>query len=52
MSVKSQLDEEEAKGRKLLQQISKLEEQLATAAEDSRRREEVLALFSLKLIVC
>lgn len=43
VSVKSQLDEEEAKARKLLQQISKLEEQVSTAAEDSRRREELFS---------
>ena len=39
--VKNQLDDEEAKSRKLLQQISKLEEQIATATEESRRKEEV-----------
>lgn len=39
--LKSQLDEEEAKNRKLLQRISKLEEQVTTATEQSTRREEV-----------
>ncbi|KAL2098945.1 hypothetical protein ACEWY4_005425 [Coilia grayii] len=41
--VKSQLDEEEARSRKLLQQISKLEEQVAAATEESRRREELFS---------
>lgn len=39
--LKNQLDEEEAKNRKLLQQISKLEEQATTATEQSTRRAEV-----------
>ncbi|XP_036429425.1 kinesin-like protein KIF15-A [Colossoma macropomum] len=38
--LKGQLDEEEAKNMKLLQQISKLEEQVSTATEQSTRREE------------
>uniref|UniRef100_A0A3B4BWJ8 Kinesin motor domain-containing protein n=1 Tax=Pygocentrus nattereri TaxID=42514 RepID=A0A3B4BWJ8_PYGNA len=38
--VKGQLDEEEAKNMKLLQQISKLEEQVSTTTEQSTRREE------------
>uniref|UniRef100_A0A671LSF9 Kinesin-like protein n=1 Tax=Sinocyclocheilus anshuiensis TaxID=1608454 RepID=A0A671LSF9_9TELE len=37
--VQGQLDEEEAKNRKLLQQISKLEEQVTIAAENSRSDE-------------
>ncbi|XP_031435804.1 kinesin-like protein KIF15-A [Clupea harengus] len=41
--VKNQLDDEEAKSRKLLQQISKLEEQIATATEESRRKEELFS---------
>lgn len=39
--LKGQLDEEEAKNRKLLQEISKLEEQVTTATEQSTRRTEV-----------
>ena len=39
--LKGQLDEEEAKNMKLLQQISKLEEQVSTTMEQSTRREEV-----------
>ncbi|KAM9477578.1 kinesin-like protein KIF15 isoform 2-T2 [Clarias gariepinus] len=38
--LKSALDQEEAKNRKLLQQISKLEEQVTTATEQSTRRAE------------
>ncbi|KAK1791309.1 hypothetical protein P4O66_013322, partial [Electrophorus voltai] len=38
--LKGQLDEEEVKNRKLLQQISKLEEQVSTATEQSTRREQ------------
>ncbi|XP_047668229.1 kinesin-like protein KIF15-A isoform X3 [Tachysurus fulvidraco] len=38
--IKSQLDEEEAKNRKLLQQISKLEEQVTTVTEQHTRRAE------------
>uniref|UniRef100_W5UAD6 Kinesin-like protein KIF15-A n=1 Tax=Ictalurus punctatus TaxID=7998 RepID=W5UAD6_ICTPU len=38
--LKSQVDEEEAKNRKLLQQISKLEEQVSTATEQSTRTAE------------
>uniref|UniRef100_A0A8C1LBL6 Kinesin family member 15 n=1 Tax=Cyprinus carpio TaxID=7962 RepID=A0A8C1LBL6_CYPCA len=41
LRVQGQLDEEEAKNRKLLQQISKLEEQFTTATEKSSRTEEV-----------
>ncbi|XP_063040625.1 kinesin-like protein KIF15 isoform X2 [Engraulis encrasicolus] len=41
--VKSQLDEEEAKSRRLLQHISKLEEQLAAATEEAGRREELFS---------
>ncbi|XP_072532827.1 kinesin-like protein KIF15 [Salminus brasiliensis] len=40
--LKGQLDEEGAKNVKLLQQISKLEEQVTTATEQSARREEDL----------
>uniref|UniRef100_A0A673HYT9 Kinesin-like protein KIF15-A n=1 Tax=Sinocyclocheilus rhinocerous TaxID=307959 RepID=A0A673HYT9_9TELE len=39
--VQGQLDEEEAKNRKLLQQISKLEEQVTIAAEKSSHTEEM-----------
>uniref|UniRef100_A0A8B9K3U9 Kinesin-like protein n=1 Tax=Astyanax mexicanus TaxID=7994 RepID=A0A8B9K3U9_ASTMX len=39
--LKGQLDEEGAKNIKLLQQISKLEEQVCTSTERSARREEV-----------
>lgn len=39
--LKSQLNEEEAKNRKLLQQIGKLEEQVTTVTEQSTRRDEV-----------
>ncbi|KAK3554464.1 hypothetical protein QTP70_023490 [Hemibagrus guttatus] len=42
--LKSQLDEEEAKNRKLLQQISKLEEQVTTVTERSTRRDEDFSL--------
>ncbi|XP_062850951.1 kinesin-like protein KIF15 [Trichomycterus rosablanca] len=38
--LKSQLDGEETKNRKLLQQISKLEEQVSTATKESTRKEE------------
>uniref|UniRef100_A0A8C2FTJ8 Kinesin family member 15 n=1 Tax=Cyprinus carpio TaxID=7962 RepID=A0A8C2FTJ8_CYPCA len=41
LRVQGQLDEEEAKNRKLLQQISKLEEQFTTATEKSSRTEEM-----------
>ncbi|XP_043083993.1 kinesin-like protein KIF15-A [Puntigrus tetrazona] len=41
LRVQSQLDEEEAKNRKLLQQIGKLEEQLTTTTEKSSRTEEM-----------
>uniref|UniRef100_A0A8C1D6L8 Kinesin-like protein n=1 Tax=Cyprinus carpio carpio TaxID=630221 RepID=A0A8C1D6L8_CYPCA len=42
LRVQGKLDEEEAKNRKLLQQISKLEEQVTVAAERSSRTEEQL----------
>uniref|UniRef100_A0A8C1DC36 Kinesin motor domain-containing protein n=1 Tax=Cyprinus carpio carpio TaxID=630221 RepID=A0A8C1DC36_CYPCA len=41
LRVQGKLDEEEAKNRKLLQQISKLEEQVTVAAERSSRTEEM-----------
>ncbi|XP_062378066.1 kinesin-like protein KIF15 [Sardina pilchardus] len=43
VKVKNQLDDEETKSRRLLQQISKLEEHIATAAQESGRREELFA---------
>lgn len=45
--LKSQVDEEEAKNRKLLQQISKLEEQVSTATEQSTRTAEVGTFFPI-----
>uniref|UniRef100_A0A8C1ZDW7 Kinesin family member 15 n=1 Tax=Cyprinus carpio TaxID=7962 RepID=A0A8C1ZDW7_CYPCA len=47
LRVQGKLDEEEAKNRKLLQQISKLEEQVTVAAERSSRTEE-----QLKAVCC
>uniref|UniRef100_A0A8C1QR94 Kinesin family member 15 n=1 Tax=Cyprinus carpio TaxID=7962 RepID=A0A8C1QR94_CYPCA len=47
LRVQGQLDEEEAKNRKLLQQISKLEEQFTTATEKSSRTEEVCLQVSV-----
>ncbi|XP_062326186.1 kinesin-like protein KIF15 isoform X1 [Osmerus eperlanus] len=41
--VQSQLDEEELKNRKLLQQITKLQEQVALMSEDSARQQELLS---------
>ncbi|XP_073688480.1 kinesin-like protein KIF15 [Garra rufa] len=41
LRLQGQLDEEEAKNRKLLQQISKLEEQVTIASEKSSRSEEM-----------
>ncbi|MCI4376907.1 hypothetical protein PGIGA_G00193830 [Pangasianodon gigas] len=49
--LKSQLDEEEAKNRKLLQQISKLEEQVTTATEQSTRRAEDFSAERSSLMV-
>uniref|UniRef100_A0A8C1KAV4 Kinesin-like protein n=1 Tax=Cyprinus carpio TaxID=7962 RepID=A0A8C1KAV4_CYPCA len=56
LRVQGKLDEEEAKNRKLLQQISKLEEQVTVAAERSSRTEEVcfnmLIEQQLKAVCC
>lgn len=41
LRVQGQLDEEEAKNRKLLQQMSKLEEQVTIATEKSNRTEQM-----------
>ncbi|CAJ1073379.1 kinesin-like protein KIF15-B [Xyrichtys novacula] len=41
--VQSQLDEEELKSSKFLQQIAKLEEQIAVMSQESERKEELLA---------
>ncbi|KAI7811668.1 kinesin-like protein KIF15-A isoform X2 [Triplophysa rosa] len=43
LRVQGQLDDEEAKNRKLLQQISKLEEQLTTVTEQSSCTEEMFS---------
>ncbi|XP_067292936.1 kinesin-like protein KIF15 isoform X2 [Pseudorasbora parva] len=43
LRVQGQLDEEEAKNRKLLQQISKLEEHVTKATEKSSRTEEIFS---------
>ncbi|XP_060781115.1 kinesin-like protein KIF15 [Neoarius graeffei] len=48
--LKNQLDEEEAKNRKLLQQISKLEEQATTATEQSTRRAEDFSAERISLM--
>ncbi|XP_048014234.1 kinesin-like protein KIF15-A isoform X1 [Megalobrama amblycephala] len=44
LRVQGQLDEEEAKNRKLLQQISKLEEQVTIGTEKSSRTEEMFSV--------
>ncbi|XP_077067426.1 kinesin-like protein KIF15 isoform X2 [Siphateles boraxobius] len=44
LGVQGQLDEEEAKNRKLLLQISKLEEQVTKATEKSSRAEELFSV--------
>ncbi|KAM3871379.1 kinesin-like protein KIF15 [Diretmus argenteus] len=42
--VQTQLDEEELKNHKLLQQIAKLEEQIAMISQESNRKEEQLSI--------
>ncbi|XP_046903869.1 kinesin-like protein KIF15-B [Hypomesus transpacificus] len=41
--IQSQLDDEELQNRKLLQQITKLQEQVALMSEDSARQQELLS---------
>lgn len=41
--IQSQLDEEEAKNRKLLQQMTKLEEQVTVMSEEFSRKDELLS---------
>ncbi|XP_073724476.1 kinesin-like protein KIF15 isoform X1 [Misgurnus anguillicaudatus] len=50
LRVQGQLDEEEAKNRKLLQQIGKLEEQVTTATEQSNRNEETFSVERRSLL--
>lgn len=48
-NVRTQLNEEELKNSKLLQQISKLEEQISVIAQECAQKEQVL-IFVLSLI--